>query len=43
MARDGRAVMRALGHERLAVVGHDRGAEDLSAELHAFLTEASAR
>ena len=26
MARDGVALMRALGHERFAVVGHDRGA-----------------
>jgi haloacetate dehalogenase len=26
MARDGLAVMRALGHERFVVVGHDRGA-----------------
>ncbi len=26
MARDGLALMRALGHERFAVVGHDRGA-----------------
>jgi len=26
MAHDGLAVMRALGHERFAVVGHDRGA-----------------
>jgi haloacetate dehalogenase len=26
MARDGIAVMRRLGHERFAVVGHDRGA-----------------
>jgi len=26
MARDGLAVMHALGHERFAVVGHDRGA-----------------
>jgi haloacetate dehalogenase len=25
MARDGVAVMRALGHERFAVIGHDRG------------------